>query len=165
MLPKSSTASSSILIRSGLISQEDESLFRVTDDLDEAVEELLRFYRNFHSSRFVDDLLVLRVANAPNEEELEALNVEFGDLLAKGRIEVGEALPRERGEVSDLPRVTLHLDRRRVGRLRQLIDRLNESVPEPTKVHAATPREIVERELPPDAETAELVEGSDWRKS
>jgi uncharacterized protein (TIGR00730 family) len=143
------------LLERRLIGEEDLSLFRVTDDVDEAVAEVTGFYRNYHSSRYVKDALVLRVREAPDEAELAGLNDEFGDILAEGAIEVREALPEERGEADLLPRVLLHFDRKKVGRLRQLIDRLNAlAAPEVPAVDAA-PHEIVAAPLPPEAENAE----------
>ena len=70
------------LERRGLISHDDMSLFRITDDIGVAVDEITQFYRNYHSSRFVGDSLVLRLHRAPKEAELEELNREFRDLLA-----------------------------------------------------------------------------------
>ena len=143
----------------GMIGEEDLSLFRVTDDLDTAVEEIAGFYRNYHSSRYVDELLVLRVRCGPDEEQLDALNREFSDILAGGKIEVRPVLPREAGEVDHYPRVTLRFNHVRIGRLRQLIDRLNSFVGEAAPPGDASPHEIVAAELPPEAEHAEQDEG------
>jgi uncharacterized protein (TIGR00730 family) len=101
-----------------MISEEDLSLFRVTDDLDTAVEEITGFYRNYHSSRYVGDLLVLRVRRGPDQEQLGALNRDFPDLLAGGEIELRSVLPREAGEVDHYPRIALRFNHRSVGRLR-----------------------------------------------
>jgi len=142
----------------GMISEEDLSLFRVTDDLDTAVEEITGFYRNYHSSRYVDELLVLRVRRGPDEEQLEAVNREFSDILVGGRIEVRSVLPREAGEVDRFPRITLRFNHRSIGRLRQLIDRLNSFVDEAAPPGEASPHEIVAAELSPEAERAEQDE-------
>jgi uncharacterized protein (TIGR00730 family) len=150
---------SSHLLGRGMISEEDLSLFRVTDDLDTAVEEITGFYRNYHSSRYVGDLLVLRVRREPGREQLDALNRDFPDILAGGRIEVREVLPREAGEVDHFPRITLRFNHSSVGRLRQLIDRLNSFVGEVPPPGDASPHEIVAAELPPEAEHAEQEEG------
>ena len=99
----------------GLIGPDDLALFRVTDDVDVAVREIADFYRNYHSSRFVRDLLVLRLRVAPSDAELAALNDEFGDLLLGGRIESCGVLPEEEGEDAALPRLALLFNRRRVG--------------------------------------------------
>ena len=143
----------------GMIGEEDLSLFRVTDDLDTAVEEIAGFYRNYHSSRYVDDLLVLRVRRGPDPEQLDALNSEFSDILAGGKIEVRPVLPREAGEVDHYPRVTLRFNHIRIGRLRQLIDRLNSFVGEAAPPGEASPREIVAADIPPEAERAEEDDG------
>jgi len=143
----------------GLIGKHDLSLYKVTDSVAEAVGEITNFYSNYHSSRYVRDLLVLRVRKAPDPAQLAALNEQFGPILSGGAIEVRRALDEEEGEVTHFPRVTLQFNRRDIGRLRQLIDRLNSYVAE----HAAPPIEaaphlIVEQELPAGAEEAEQNE-------
>ena len=128
----------------GLVGAADHALYRVTDDLDDAVHEIAGFYRNYHSSRFVRDLLLLRVRLAPDAAQLAALNRDFGDLLAGGAIEVCDALPEEAGEAGECRRVALRFDRREVGRLRQLIDRLNTWGPEHPTARDASRRAVVE---------------------
>ena len=141
-----------------LISPDDLALFRVTDDVEVAVREVADFYRNYHSSRFVRDLLVLRLRVAPSEQQLAALNRDFGDLLLGGRIECCDALPEEEGEDAALPRLALLFNRRRVGLLRRLIDRANGWAAEAGSPRDASPRAITEGPLPPEAESAELEE-------
>jgi uncharacterized protein (TIGR00730 family) len=133
----------------GLISSDDLSLFTVTDDVGTAVRELRRFYSNYHSCRYVGDLLLLRVHHAPDAEQIEALNAEFGDILTGGCIEVVDPLPAERAEAVGCRRVSLQFERRRVGRLRQLIDRLNEGAPDAEASPGdASPHEIYETDAP-----------------
>ena len=136
----------------GMISDADLSLFRVTDDVEAAVSEILGFYRNYHSSRRVGDKLVIRLCHALSGEQLDSVNAEFADLLAKGTIQPTEPLGREGDEVPGLARIVLHFNRRSVGRLRQLIDRVNGFIGEPELRPEATPHEIVELPLPPEAE-------------
>jgi len=139
-----------------LISNHDLALFKITDDVEDAVLEILNFYSNYHSSRYVEDLLVLRVRQAPDSGQLDELNGSFGDILSEGRIDVGQALPLEASEAEHYPRVTLHFNRRDVGRLRMLIDRLNSFVAERAAPPLdASPHEIVEEPLPLDEETAQ----------
>ncbi|MCZ6787670.1 MAG: LOG family protein [Planctomycetota bacterium] len=149
------------LLARGMISPEDIHLYLVTDDLDEALHEILNFYSNYHSSRFVDDLLVLRVQHAPTEAQLESLNDEFSDIVNNGGIEVRDAFPEE-DEALEYPRVVFEYDRKSTGRLRQLVNTLNSYVPE----HASSPKqaappEIPEERLPPGAEEAEDEDGLD----
>ena len=113
------------LLARGLISPDDTALFRVTDDVDVAVAEITRFYRNYHSSRYVGDKLVLRLREAPSGPALAALSREFKDILPTGRIEASAALPEEEGDAPGLARLVLRFDRKSTGRLRRLIDRLN----------------------------------------
>jgi len=141
-----------------LIDPDDMSLFLVTEDVAEAVREVTGFYRNYHSSRFVRELLVLRLRVAPDDEELAALNRDFPDLVVEGRIERSEALPEEAGEHAELPRLALHFHRRRVGRLRLLIDRINGWEGAARSSPGASPRAITETALPPEAERDELAE-------
>ncbi len=140
----------------GMISEHDLALFRVTDDAAAAVHEILDFYSNYHSSRYVGDLLVLRLRRAPDPEQLEALNRDFADLLVSGAIEASGPLPQERGEFPRHARLLLRFDRREMGRLRALSDATNalvaESAPPPRD---AGPLEVVEASLPPEAERAE----------
>jgi len=127
------------LARRGLIDREDMGLFTVTDSLDDAIHEIVGFYRNFHSSRFVRDLYVMRLQVPPAEALLSELNRDFADVLGGGCFEAVSALPEENGlppEVQDLPRLAFRFNRRSYGRLRQLIDRLNREAPMPADLSA-----------------------------
>lgn len=139
----------------GLISADDLNLLHVTDSVDDAIAEIEGFYRNYHSSRFVGGHLVLRVHEAPSDEQLERLNDEFAGILESGRIERTEALPEEEGEISHLPRLRMHFDRRKVGRLRRLIDRINGFADEAAPPSDARRRAIFATPLPRDQEEAE----------
>ena len=141
----------------GYISAEDLDLFVVTDDVSVAVHEVLKFYSNYHSSRYVGDRLALRVRKPPDGDALEALNADFKDILTSGAIEVGEALPEEGEEAPELPRVILNFNRRDQGRLRRLIDRLNALVSdEASPPLEASPHAILPQRLPAGAENAEV---------
>jgi uncharacterized protein (TIGR00730 family) len=117
-----------VLVPRGLILPEDVSLYRVTDSVETAIAEITGFYRNYHSSRYVGDRLVIRLRHMPTASELDRLNGEFRDILADGVVTVGPALPEETNDhaIAHLPRMVLHFNRRDVGRLRQLIDALNQ---------------------------------------
>jgi uncharacterized protein (TIGR00730 family) len=120
------------LLADGMISPEDTALYRITDSVQEAVEATLGFYRVYHSLRYVNDHLVLRINRPLDEADLDALNCEFSDILVDGKIEQVKALPEERNEpeLAGLPRLKLHFNRRNLGRLRLLIDRINDTCPE-----------------------------------
>jgi uncharacterized protein (TIGR00730 family) len=126
------------LVAGGLVSPHDHELYLVTDAVDVAVAEVQRFWRNYHSIRWVGDRLVVRLRHAPTPEEVAHLNEQYSDLLIDGAIEVTEPLPAERSDRDqlDLPRLVMRYDARRAGRLRSLVDAINEL---PTAV-AAPPR-------------------------
>jgi hypothetical protein len=111
----------------GLVSAEDRALFLVTDDVDVAAQEVLDFYRNYHSCRWVGDLLVLRLHRPPDRTELAALNGAFSDIVAHGRMRLSKPLSPERADRDhlDLARLVFRFDKLHYGRLRQLIDALN----------------------------------------
>jgi uncharacterized protein (TIGR00730 family) len=58
------------LLRNKLISPDDLSLYRITDSTEEAVRIIKRFYRNYHSTRFVRDLFVIRKRAGRHERGL-----------------------------------------------------------------------------------------------
>ncbi len=115
------------LLANRLISEEDLQLYKRTDSIDVAVQELMSFYRVYHSMRYVDDLLVLRITSALSPERIEQLNDQFSDIFVSGRLEQRSALPDESSEpeLAELPRLVMHFNRRNLGRLRQLIDSVN----------------------------------------
>ena len=115
------------LLARALISEEDLSLYKMTDSAEEAVREILDFFRVYHSMRWVHDRLVLRLHEPPDAERLERIQQDFRDILVGGPFVVGGPLPEERDEpaLADLPRLIFPFNRRNYGRLRQLIDCLN----------------------------------------
>ncbi|MGH8870587.1 MAG: TIGR00730 family Rossman fold protein [Acidimicrobiia bacterium] len=114
----------------GLISESDLSLFLHTTDERVAAEHIWHFYGNYHSQRYAGGRLVLRLHEEPSDEMLGRLNEEFADMVVAGRIEKVEAGPAEieDGDALDLHRIAFVFDRRQFGRLRLMIDRLNDVV-------------------------------------
>lgn len=117
------------ILRRGMISRDDMALFKVTDRVEEAVREITDFYRVYHSSRYVRETLVLRLQRPVPGPWLERLAAEFGDLLDSGKFAQRAAYPIEQDEpaIWHLPRLAFHFNRSSLGRLRMLIDRLNEA--------------------------------------
>jgi uncharacterized protein (TIGR00730 family) len=109
------------------VSPDDLYLYQITDNPDQAVEWITRFYHNYHSSRFVRDLYVIRLRRAPPPAAIERLNEEFADIVFGRRISVIEPTSEEidSHDAVELPRIAFGFDRRQYGRLRQLIDTLN----------------------------------------
>ena len=109
------------------ISADDLHFVRVTDDVDVAVDEVLGFFSNYHSQRFVQGRLVLRMHRAPDDDALGALKAEFADIVARGTIERVEISDAELADDDhpELERLAFRFDRHGWSRLRILIDRLN----------------------------------------
>lgn len=130
-----------VLRTRGLVSAYDLDLFELVHDAESAAERILHFYANYQSQRYVDGRLVLRLKQAPDPETLSSLNEEFSDILVSGNLEVIEPTPAEiaDGEALDCDRVALSFDRRSFGRLRKLIDRLNDLVTTPAEVRPPAP--------------------------
>jgi len=115
------------LLRNKLIAEDDLHLYQITDDPAQAVKWITRFYRNFHSLRFVKDLLVVRLQRLPSAGALKGLNQDFADIIAGEKLRITGALPEELEDQDclDMPRVTFGFNRRDYGRLRRMIDALN----------------------------------------
>ena len=110
------------LLKPGLISAEDLHLYTITDRIDVACEAITSFYRMFHSSRYVEGRLVIRLNSELTDLEVEQLNQDFGDILLRGRIEKTGPLPPEIGsETAHLPRIALYFNQRNLGRLYQML--------------------------------------------
>jgi len=122
------------LFEDGLISPEDLRLIKVTDSVEEAVEEVCGFFRNYHSMRFVGGRLIVRLQNAPDDALLASLNDEFGDIVTKGAIEIVDESPAESDEAraAGLPRIGFNFDKASYGRLRMLVDTVNGQTPSGT---------------------------------
>lgn len=117
------------ILRRGMIEKADLALYKVTDSVDAAVDEITGFYRVYHSSRYVREQFVIRIARSLPAEFVDALGTEFHDIVAAGGIVQRGALRAERDEadIFHLPRLVFRFGRLDYGRLRMLIDRLNQA--------------------------------------
>ncbi len=115
------------LLKAGLISPDDLSLYTITDQVDVACDAIVGFYRVYHSSRYVGDQLVIRLKMELSDQDVDVLNQQFADILLSGAITKTTALPAELGdETVPLPRLLLHFNQRDLGRLYQLIGTINQ---------------------------------------
>jgi uncharacterized protein (TIGR00730 family) len=128
-----------------LIDPDDMGLLCITDVIDEAVAEVRGFYRNYHSMRYVGELLVLRLRATPTSDEMAAVSREFEDICVEGEIDVIDPLPPEVHDQDqlDLARIGFQFDRMHLARLRHLIDRLN-SLPSAPQEMAPPPEAATE---------------------
>jgi uncharacterized protein (TIGR00730 family) len=120
------------LVRGGMISPADRSIYRLVRSGAEAAEAILRFYAAYHSMRYVGERLVVRLSRPLPAGTTERLTREFRDLLSAGVIQQGRALPEEADEpdLLALPRLILRFNRQSYGRLIELIDRINALAPD-----------------------------------
>ncbi|NBP49674.1 MAG: TIGR00730 family Rossman fold protein [Actinobacteria bacterium] len=118
------------LVPRRLVSPEDVALYRVCNEVEEAVGEIEGFYRNFHSIRFVGRRLVVRLQHEPSDELLEHLRRRHGHLCRSGTFERTGPLPVEVNDddAVDKPRIAFDFVRRDWAGLRLMIDDLNRAV-------------------------------------
>lgn len=115
------------LAAKGLISPEDPSLYTITDRLDIACQTIKNFYRVYHSSRYVGKLFVMRLKLKLSDVAIAQLNQEFADILSQGEIKQCNALAEEQQDLAiiDLPRLVFYFNQKSLGRLYQLINKIN----------------------------------------
>lgn len=116
------------LLHRKLINEEDLALFTIVTSADEAVSHILRFYRRYHSMRFVGKQLAMRLKQPISAEQLEQIRERFSDLLSDGTFEQSGPLQEELDEpaIRELSRLVFNFNRRSAGRLRHLIHHLND---------------------------------------
>ena len=117
------------LMDRGYISPEDFSLFERVESSIEAVRRIDHFYSRFHSLRYVADKLVIRMNHPIGPAALENLQEAFEDILVSGgAISLSKSLPEEinEQEIAHLPRLVIDFNRKSFGRLRRLIDVIND---------------------------------------
>jgi uncharacterized protein (TIGR00730 family) len=115
------------MLSEGFISEQDLCLFKRFEDVEGAVQEVKSFYRNYHSYRFVNRELVIRLQHPPTEVLIERLNEEFRDILVDGGVRKTETLPEEADDPDalHLHRLLVSFNHKDFGRLRQMIDVIN----------------------------------------
>jgi uncharacterized protein (TIGR00730 family) len=116
------------LLAKGYISQSDLTLFERVDSADDAVQRINRFYSCYHSLRYINDRLVIRLTSGIEQQKVEDLRACFSDILKpQGEMYLSGPLPEEIDEPENehLPRLILDFKRDNFGRLRELIDAIN----------------------------------------
>jgi uncharacterized protein (TIGR00730 family) len=111
----------------GFVSQEDFSFFKIAHDVNDAIAEIIGFYRVYHSARWVGDEFVIRISRRLSSTTIVDLNKQFADIVSAGEIVQCSALRQEKyePEIWELPRLIFTPHRRSFGRFRQLIDAIN----------------------------------------
>jgi uncharacterized protein (TIGR00730 family) len=116
------------LLSKGYIGESDLNLFESVAAVDEAVERINRFYRRYHSLRYVGDQLLIRLNSPVDETVINGLKHQFSDVLrANGDIYLSGIFPEEMDEpdIRHLPRLVVDFNRLDFGRLKEFIDAVN----------------------------------------
>jgi len=117
------------LVRYEYISDTDLHLFDQVDDIAEAIGIIQQFYKRYHSLRYVGEKLVVRMKTDLQPDLIRSLNKEFSDiLLPRGRIIRTLSLPEapDEPDLAGLPKLVVDFNRKSFGRLRHLIDMVND---------------------------------------
>jgi uncharacterized protein (TIGR00730 family) len=111
----------------GYIVEREMTFFRILTSAEAAVEEITKFYRNFHSYRFVKGDLVIRLNFPPSPALIDRLNRDFADIVSGGKVRQTEPLPPEADDPGKLHlhRLVMRFNREDYARLRQMIDVIN----------------------------------------
>ncbi len=116
-----------MLVGKGFISRHDMSLLIHVNTVEKAIDEILQFYRVYHSIRYVEDKTVIRLNSLLSSESIKELNKRYSDILRSGKIELTEPLPAERKseEFLDLPRLLMDFNRYDYGKFYEMLRVLN----------------------------------------
>ncbi len=119
------------LVERGFISRNDLSLLIRVNSIEKAADEILQFYRVYHSIRYVDDKTVVRLNKPLSVENINKLNEKYFGILRSGKIEPTDSLPAEQKseEFLDLPRLVMDFDRHNFGKFHEMLRFLNTLVP------------------------------------
>lgn len=119
----------SMIVEQGFASQSDINLVSRARSAEQAIDQILNYYKVFHSLRYIGDLTVLRLTKALPSDFVEDLNAEFQDIIVKGTLHSTPPHMQElkNKEYLELPRLSLYFDKVRYGRLNQLIATINQA--------------------------------------
>jgi uncharacterized protein (TIGR00730 family) len=118
------------LLAKGYIGESDLKLFESVDAVDDAVAHITRFYRRYHSLRYVGNQLLIRLNSEISESAVEALKCDFADMLNPGGVIcLSGPFPEEMDEtdIQHLPRLVVDFNRCAFGRLKDFIDAVNDA--------------------------------------
>jgi uncharacterized protein (TIGR00730 family) len=116
------------LLAQDYITPSDFYLFERVDSVDAAVQRIDRFYRRYHSLRYIENQLVIRLTSNIDQQSVNELKNRFSDILIpQGNIYLSGPLPPEADEpeIANLSRLIVDFNRKDFGKLRKLIDAIN----------------------------------------
>jgi uncharacterized protein (TIGR00730 family) len=109
------------------ISRNDMSLFIHVNSVEKAIDEILQFYKVYHSIRYVGETTIIRLNKPLSSENINKLNKRYSRILRSGIIEASGSLPAEQKseEFLDLPRLVMDFDRHNFGKFHEMLRFLN----------------------------------------
>lgn len=115
------------IMKNDLLYRNDLELFKVVHNVNDAVNEVVNFYRVYNSLRYVGKTTILRLNKEITGAQIERLNRKFRDILVSGKIECCKPAPEEikTKDKLHLFRLSLKFDRKSYGRLMSLIREIN----------------------------------------
>jgi len=116
-----------VMIPGGYINKEDTNLFSICNSAEEGVKNIVSFYKNYHSIRYVQDLTVLRLNVELSDHTMAALNEEYADIVVDGKIEKVKPFPEElmTRDLLKKPRLAFYFNKENYGRLVHMIRWIN----------------------------------------
>jgi uncharacterized protein (TIGR00730 family) len=80
------------LVKEGMVSSNDHFIYQVARSAKEASQIIQRFYRVYHSLRYVDGKLVMRLTKPLPERKVAQLSKDFKDILISGESGTGKEM-------------------------------------------------------------------------
>lgn len=105
----------------------DLKLLRLVYSAEEAVQEINQFYANFHSTRWLKNLFLIRMRQPLSEAALSQAREKFADLCLSDTLHqhTDASEVQDDAHFSHLTRLALTFNGRHHGRLRELVDFIN----------------------------------------
>lgn len=113
-----------------LIAPHDKSLYKILTSAEDARNEILTFYKNFHSYRYwTEKILIIRVKKKLTSDQIDLLTKNYKDICMDGRVHDIKDQPffdKNDPDMKDMFYLALHFNQRDFGALRRLIDTINQ---------------------------------------
>ncbi|BBO68508.1 Rossman fold protein, TIGR00730 family [Desulfosarcina alkanivorans] len=113
----------------GYISHDDFQLMETMYRADDVVARIHHFYSRYHSLRYVGGQLVIRMLTPLDQDHVDTLKNAYGDILTPGgdmRLSGPFDEEMDEPELAGLPRLVVDFNKRAFGRLRQMVDAIND---------------------------------------
>ena len=118
---------SDVMLRDKYISPDDLDLFTICESNEQAIDIISSFYDVYHSLRYVRDNAVIRLNKKITDDDIDALNDAFSDIIIEGKIKACDPYPEEvvtRDELKKF-RIEFKFNKVNFGRLVSLVRMIN----------------------------------------